>query len=76
MKFQLFQKELIVPFILTVFLYFFHGALNETIILLIFVGIIIVIVGTIYWFLHGVITEITAHIGIYCFTLEKREKTS
>ncbi len=76
MKFKLFQRELIVPFILTVFLYFFHDILDDRIIVLIFLGIIFVIVGTIYWFLHGVITQITAHIGIYCFTLKKREKTS
>ena len=74
MKFSLFHKELIVPVILSVFLFLSHRNLSDNTILLVFIGNICAIGVGIYWFLHGAITEITAHLGIYCFTLKKRVK--
>lgn len=75
MRFPLFHSEMVIPTILTSYLYFNHQNLNEFNILIIFVIVIIVILGSIYWFLYLVITEITAHLGIYCFTLKKRVKS-
>ena len=74
MKFPLFHKEMLIPTILSLSLYLTHRSLNESSIVLVFVGVMIFTLGGILMFLHGVIIEITAHLGIFCFTLKKREK--
>lgn len=74
MKFPLFHKELILPTILSVFLFINHQNLSDLTIMIVFVGDLVAILAGIYWFLHGAISEITAHLGIYCFTLRKRVK--
>ena len=74
MNFPLFHKEMLIPTILTLSLYLTHSSLNESSIVLVFVGVMVFTLGGILTFLHGVIIEITAHLGIFCFTLRKREK--
>lgn len=74
MRFPTFHWELIIPTIITVYLYFNYSKHNEQDIILMFVTNILAILGSIYWFLHGVIIDITTHLGIYCFSLEKVKK--
>jgi len=74
MKFPLLHKEMMIPVILTVTLYLTHQSLDESSILSVFIGILVFVLGGTFTFLHGVITEITAHLGIFCFTLRKRGK--
>ena len=74
MKFPLFHNELVIPTLLSLYLFIQHQSLEDKTILLIFIANIIAINCSILWFLHGVIDEITDHLGIYCFTLRKRVK--
>lgn len=76
MKFPLFHKEIVIPFLTSIYLFVNHKALDQNQIIFIFCLNIASIIITTLIFLHSAITEITDHLGIYCFTLRRRERKS
>lgn len=69
--FPLFHTESIIPIITTIYLLFNNSKLdNNTIIILFSLNIASIVLGSI-GFLYGVVTQITNHLGIYCFSLKK-----
>lgn len=74
MRFPLLHKEIIIPIICSIYLYFNKDNLeSKTIIIIFSLNIASIVIATIS-FLHDVITEITRHLRIFCYTLRKREK--
>lgn len=74
MKFPLFHKEIVIPFLTSVYLFVNHKGLDENQIILVFCLNIAIIIITTLIFLYSAITEITDHLGIYCFTLRRRDR--